>query len=156
MIKVDEIREIVEQKIIGSDKFIVDINVSDDNKISVIIDSDNSGISINDCVLISRAIEDEINRDDEDFELQVESAGLDRPLKMLRQYQKNINNDIDIVFTNGKKLSAKLTAAAAESIDIEYQEKVLLENKKRKQTVTKNETIRLADVKSAKIVVSFR
>ncbi|MDR3227507.1 MAG: ribosome assembly cofactor RimP [Prevotellaceae bacterium] len=156
MIKVEKIKEIVEQKIIDSDKFIVDINVSDDNKIGVIIDSDSCGVNINDCALISRAIEDELNRDDEDFELQVESAGLDRPLKLLRQYQKNINKDIDIVFTNGKKLTAKLTAAATESINIEYQEKVLVENKKRKQIITKNETIMLADVKSAKIVVSFR
>ena len=156
MIEIDKITKIVDEKIAGSDKFIVDINLSADNKIGVIIDSDGKGISIDDCVKISRAIEDSLDRDEHDFELQVESAGLDRPLKMLRQYQKNINNDIDIILTNGKKLTAKLTAATADSICVEYQEKVLLENKKRKQLITKNETLMLTEIKSAKVFVSFK
>ena len=156
MIQVEKIKEIVEQQIAGSDKFIVEISVGNDNKITVIIDSDVSGISINDCVCVSRAIEETLNREDEDFELQVESAGLDRPLKMLRQFLKNINKDIDIVFTNGKKLTAKLIAATDNSIDVEYSEKTLVENKKRKQLITRNETIMFADIKSAKVAVSFK
>jgi ribosome maturation factor RimP len=156
MVEIEKIKETVEQQIAESDKFIVEINVSADNKITVIIDSDANGIAINDCVSISRAIETVLNRDEEDFELQVESAGLDRPLKMLRQFQKNINNDIDIVFTSGKKLTAKLVAAADNSIDIEYSEKALLENKKRKQLITKSETVMLADIKSVKVAVSFK
>jgi ribosome maturation factor RimP len=156
MIDIDKITKIVDENIAGSDKFIVEINVSADSKIGVVVDSDGNGVSINDCVQISRAIEDSLDRDEEDFELQVESAGLDRPLKMLRQYQKNIDKDIDIILTNGKKFTAKLTAAAADSICVEYEEKVLLENKKRKQLVTKNETIMLAEVKSAKVFVSFK
>lgn len=156
MIQVEKIKEIVEQQIAGSDKFIVEISVGNDNKITVIIDSDVNGVSINDCVCVSRAIEETLNREDEDFELQVESAGLDRPLKMLRQFLKNINKDIDIVFTNGKKLTAKLVAAADNSIDVEYSEKTLVENKKRKQLITRNETIMFADIKSAKVAVSFK
>ena len=156
MVQIEKIKEIVERQIAGSDKFIVDINVSSDNKITVIIDSDVGGIAINDCVDISRAIEDVLNREEEDFELQVESAGLDRPLKMFRQFQKNINNNIDIVFTNGKKLTAKLVAATATNIDVEYSEKTLLENKKRKQFITQTEQIMLADIKSAKIAISFK
>lgn len=156
MAEIEKIKEIVEQQITESDKFIVDINISADNKITVIIDSDINGVSINDCVQVSRAIEDVLNRDEEDFDLLVESAGLDRPLKMLRQFQKNINNNVDIVFTNGKKLNAKLVAATENTIDVEYSEKALLENKKRKQLITKTETIMLADIKSVKVAISFK
>ncbi|MDR2126910.1 MAG: ribosome assembly cofactor RimP [Prevotellaceae bacterium] len=156
MINIEKIKETVELKIAGSDKFIVDINVSMDNKINIIVDSDSSGVNINDCADISRAVEDVLNRDDEDFEIEVASAGLSSPLKMLRQYQKNINKDIDIVFANGRKLTAKLVEAAADSIDVEYEEKIIAENKKRKQTITKNETIMLNDVKSVKAVVLFK
>jgi ribosome maturation factor RimP len=156
MINIEKIKEIIEQEIAGSDKFIVDINISADNKISITIDSDSGGINISDCVSISRAVEDLLNRDEEDFEMEVTSAGLSSPFKMLRQYQKNINKDIDIVFKNGKKLSAKLIRATADSIDVEYEEKMIIENKKRKQLITKNETVMLADVKSVKTAVSFK
>ncbi|MDR1983855.1 MAG: ribosome assembly cofactor RimP [Prevotellaceae bacterium] len=156
MIKVDKVKEIVERQVVGSDKFVVDVNINADNKIDIIIDSDSGGVNINDCVLISRAVEKELNRDEEDFELQVASAGLDRPLKILRQYQKNINKDIDIVFKNGKKLTAKLVGATADSIDVEYEEKVVLENKKRKQMIIKNESIIIDDIKSVKVVVLFK
>lgn len=156
MTEVEKIKEIVETQAAENGMFIVEISVSADNRISVIIDSDVKSVGINDCVCISRAIEDALNRDEEDFELLVESAGLDRPLKMLRQFQKNINSDIDIVFKNGKKLTAKLIAASANNIDVEYSEKTLLENKKRKQQVIKHETIMIADTKSIKVAVLFK
>ncbi|MDR2065808.1 MAG: ribosome assembly cofactor RimP [Prevotellaceae bacterium] len=156
MINIEKIKEIIEREIAGSDKFIVDIDISADNKISIAVDSDSEGINISDCISISRTVEDVLNREDEDFELEVASAGLSSPLKMLRQYQKNINKDIDIVFKSGKKLTAKLTGATADSIDVEYKEKMIIENKKRKQLITKNETVMLADVKSVKVAVSFK
>ncbi|MDR1552401.1 MAG: ribosome assembly cofactor RimP [Prevotellaceae bacterium] len=156
MIDIEIIKEIVNRKIADSDKFIVDINVSADNKINIVVDSDSGRINIDDCASISRTVEEALNREDEDFELEVTSAGLSNPLKMLRQYQKNINRDIDIVFKNGKKLTAKLVRATTDSIDVEYEEKMIIENKKRKQLMTKNETIMLDDVKSVKVVVSFK
>ncbi|MDR1198622.1 MAG: ribosome assembly cofactor RimP [Prevotellaceae bacterium] len=156
MINSEKIRETVERKIENSDKFIVDINISADSKINIVLDSDSGKISINDCAEISRAVEDILNRDDEDFELEVASAGLDSPLRMLRQYQKNINRDIDIVFKTGRKLMAKLAGATADSIDVQYEEKATVENKKRKQLITKSETITLDSVKSVKVVVLFK
>ncbi|MDR2652879.1 MAG: ribosome assembly cofactor RimP [Prevotellaceae bacterium] len=156
MIDIEIIKEIVNRKIADSDKFIVDINISADNKINIVVDSDSGGININDCASISRTVEEVLNKNDEDFELEVTSAGLSNPLKMLRQYQKNINKDIDIVLKNGKKLTAKLVRATADSIDVEYEEKMIIENKKRKQLITKHETIMLDDVKSVKVVVLFK
>jgi ribosome maturation factor RimP len=156
MINREKIKETVEQKIENSDKFIVDINISGDNKINIVLDSDSGKINIDDCAEISRAVEDVLNRDDEDFELEVASAGLNSPLKMLRQYKKNISRNIDIVFTDGRKLTAKLVGAEAGSIDVEYEEKVSVENKKRKQLTKKNETITLDSVKSVKVVVEFK
>ncbi|MDR0420645.1 MAG: ribosome assembly cofactor RimP [Prevotellaceae bacterium] len=156
MIDIEKIKKTVEQKIEGSDKFIVDINISVDSKISIILDSDSGKINIDDCAEISRTVENVLNRDDEDFELEVASAGLSSPLKMLRQYQKNINRDIDIVFTDGRKLTAKLIGTANNGINIEYEEKVIVENKKRKQIITKNETVTFDRIKSVKVAVSFK
>ncbi|MDR2292521.1 MAG: ribosome assembly cofactor RimP [Prevotellaceae bacterium] len=156
MINIAKIKETVEHKIAGSDMFIVDIGISADNKINIVVDSDSGGVNIGDCAAISRAVEEALNRDDDDFELEVASAGLSSPLKMLRQYQKNINKDIDIVFKNGKKLTAKLICATVDNVVVEYEEKMIVENKKHKQKITKNETIMLADVKSVKAVVLFK
>ncbi|MBP5643392.1 MAG: hypothetical protein J6X10_04070 [Bacteroidales bacterium] len=75
---------IIEKALEGSDKFLVDLKITTDNRIFVAIDGDN-GIVIDDCVELSRAIENSLNRDEEDFELNVASAGLDSPLRMKRK-----------------------------------------------------------------------
>lgn len=140
---------------LNSSEFVVEIAVSTSNKIMVTIDSD-SGITIDRCVAISRAIEQTLDREEEDFELEVASAGLSEPMKLPRQYKKNIGRTISVVSLNGEKYKGKLVEADDQKFRIEFEEKVLLEGKKRKQLVTKVLELLYTDVKSTKIEVTFR
>jgi len=155
MISKSTIEGIVNQHINVDKEFVVEISVSSSNKIIVLIDSDD-GITIDRCVLVSRAIEQSFDRDEEDFELEVSSAGLSSPLKVVRQYQKNIGRNLDVVLTNGTKIQGKLLLATESSFSIEVQEKVVVEGKKRKELITKTIDLPYSDVKSAYIVVTFR
>ena len=85
MIDKFKVLDIVKDVLEGSDKYLVNMKITPDNRIFVDIDGDN-GINIEDCIEVSRAIENSLNRDEEDFELNVSSAGADSPLKMPRQY----------------------------------------------------------------------
>ncbi len=151
-------RQLIEQVVTSSlndSEFVVDITVSSSNKIMVTIDSD-SGITIDRCVLVSRAIEKELDREKDDFELEVASAGLSEPMKLPRQYKKNIGRIVSVVTLNGEKFTGKLIDANDQQFCIEFEEKVLVEGKKRKQLVTKNVDLLYTDVKSTKIEVIFR
>ena len=85
----------------GTDKFLVDLHISKDNRINVSIDGDN-GINIDDCIELSRYIESHLDREVEDFELNVASAGLDTPLKLLRQYKKNVGRSLRVELMTGE------------------------------------------------------
>lgn len=115
MIPVKKVSEILEKLIIGTDFFIVGITVKPNNKINIEIDRMN-GININDCAGISRKLEKELNRDIEDFELQVSSPGLGSSFKVKQQYIKNLNRLINIKTTDNKKITAVLTDVNENSI----------------------------------------
>ena len=89
MIDKFKVLDIVKDALEGSDKFLVSMKITPDNRIFVDIDGDN-GINIDDCIELSRTIENQLDRDEEDFELNVSSAGADAPLKMPRQYRRQI------------------------------------------------------------------
>ncbi len=155
MIKVSDIVKLVEQAIEGSEMFLVEVAVTPDNRIEISLDSF-AGVSIDDCVRVSRFIEDNMNRDEEDYELMVASAGLSEPLKILKQYEKNIGKEVDVVLKNGQKRTGILRAATDSTITIEYETKELVEGKKRKQTIVKTEEWNLGDVKSTKVVINVK
>lgn len=155
MIEKKFIESVVNQHLEPKTEFIVDVSVSANNRILVIIDSD-TGITIDRCVDVSRAIEQQLDRDKEDFELEVASAGLSEPLKIVRQYIKNIGRTVEVVMNSGVKKFGTLLSASNEGFSIEVQEKELVEGKKRKVMVTKTIPLAYADVKSTKIVISFR
>lgn len=155
MIEKKFIESVVNQHLEPQTEFIVDVSVSANNRILVIIDSD-TGITIDRCVDVSRAIEHQLDRDKEDFELEVASAGLSEPLKIVRQYIKNIGRTVEVVMNSGVKKSGTLLSASNEGFSIEVQEKELVDGKKRKVMVTKTIPLAYADVKSTKIVISFR
>ena len=110
------------------------------------IDGDN-GVNIDDCIELSRAIEGNLNRDEEDFELNVSSAGADQPLKLTRQYRKNVGRDLEVVTLDGEKAEGVLEDASDEGI-------VLRTHGTKKQAP---ETLRFAyrDIKSAKVAIKF-
>jgi ribosome maturation factor RimP len=155
MIKTSDVTQLVEQAIKGSDMFLVEVIVTPDNRIEISLDSF-TGVSIDDCVRVSRFIEDNMDRDIEDYELMVASAGLSEPLKILKQYEKNIGKQVDVVLKNGQKKTGVLRAATDSTITIEYETKELVEGKKRKQTVVKTEEWSLSDIKSTKVVINVK
>ncbi|MCL2098571.1 MAG: ribosome assembly cofactor RimP [Bacteroidales bacterium] len=154
MIKKADIQSLVEKSIARTDLFLVGIKVSADNCIEVLVDSP-KGVDLDHCTAISRAIESGLDRDVEDFELTVSSAGLDLPFQVLQQYLKYIGKEVEIVFKNGKKLKATLTAADAESLSISYIVLKKEEGAKRKKPITETATYQMNEIKSTKPVINF-
>ncbi len=154
MITVAKIQEIAEQKLAESANFIVEITIKSGNRINVLLDNDN-GISISDCVAMSRHIESGLDREKEDFELNVMSPGLSEPFKILRQYQKNIGKQVDVVTKEGKKINGKLLKASDLGIELESRAKERIEGKKGKQLIINNINLTFNQIKETKIVVSF-
>lgn len=154
MITVEKIKHIAEAKLAEGTNFIVDIAVKPGNKIIILLDNDN-GISIKDCVEMSRYVESNLDREADDFELNVMSPGLTEPFKALRQYQKNIDKQVDVVTKEGKKLSGKLISANEEGIQLQTRSKEKVEGKKAKQLITNNIELTFNQIKETKIVISF-
>ena len=152
MIDAVRIREIAEAQMDGTDLFVVDVRVAPGNGIEVVVDSDTQ-VGIDRCVALSRA---SLDREQEDFELTVTSAGIGQPLRMLRQYRKLIGREVEVVLKEGGKLVATLTDATGEAITVEYQEKAAVEGKKRKELVTRRRELPLAEVKSTCEHLSFK
>ena len=155
MISKEIIKSIVDPKLDEENVFLVDISVSPSNQIVVTVDGD-KGVTIDQCIAISRHIEGSLNRDEEDFELEVSSSGLGQPLKVLRQYTKNIGREVEVVLTNGSKLKGKMVASDNEGISLEVEKKLLLEGKKRKELVTETIPLKYSEIKTTKVVISFR
>lgn len=150
MITADQIRQLIEEKIAGTEKFIVDVSVSPGNRIVVEIDSP-EGIYINDCTEIHRFIESKIDRESEDFELMVSSPGLEEPFKILKQYQKNIGRLVRVIQKTGIVTEGELTKAGNEGIEISIKKKEKLNGKK--QLTIKLIPISFNQIKDTKLVI---
>ena len=155
MIDKQLIKTIVENSIQCSDKFIVSVNITTNNIIEIVLDAD-SNITIDDCIAVSQDVEASLNRDEEDFELTVYSAGLSEPLKLLRQYKKHIGKEVEVLLKTGNKVKGILAVVNEQEIEIHYQVKELLEGKKRKQLVDKTDCFNFNDIKSTKLVINFK
>jgi ribosome maturation factor RimP len=154
MITLKRITELAEEKIAEGENFIVEISVKPGNKITVLLDND-KGVSIADCVAMSRHIEFSLDRETEDFELSVSSPGLDQPLKTLRQYEKYIGKQVDVVTKENKKHTGKLISCDEEGIVIESKVKEKTEGKKGKQTIISNLNFNFNQIKETKVVILF-
>ena len=139
----------VEELLAGTDKFLVDILIQPTNRIFIYFDSDTT-ITIHDCQEISRTIECNLNRDSEDYDLTVSSSGLDRPLKMLRQYRKNIGKELDVVTTDGKNIIGNLIKVDENFLELEHPV-----NKPKKDNKRDNTLLPLSEIKTAKVIVKF-
>ena len=154
MITVESIQKLANEKLAESSNFIVDISVKPGNKIVVLLDND-KGVSIADCVAMSRHIEFNLDREKDDFELNVMSPGLSEPFKILRQYQKNIGKRVDVVTKENKKLTGKLLSATETGIVLEVKSKEKTEGKKAKQEVINNINLTFNQIKETKVVILF-
>lgn len=154
MITIDSIQKLADEKLAEGSNFIVDITVKPGNKIIVLLDND-KGVSIADCVAMSRHIEFNLDREKDDFELNVMSPGLTEPFKILRQYQKNIGKYVDVVTKENKKITGKLLKASDEGIILEAKSKEKIEGKKAKQEIINNINLTFNQIKETKVVILF-
>ncbi len=145
----------VEEGLQGTDYFVVDVTVQPGNTIVVEIDN-REGVDIDRCVELSRFIESKLDRDTEDFELEVGSAGLTSPFKVLGQYRKNIGNEVEVLTKGGVKLSGVLKDAGEECFTVTITKKVKPENAKRKIEVEEDLTFAYDEVKYTKYLIRFK
>lgn len=161
MIAESKIKQLIDDRIEGSKLFVVDIKVTTSNKINVLIDGFD-GVSISDCVDVSRGIEHNLDREEEDFELEVSSAGLDTPFMVPQQYEKNVGRAVKIYTHDGRKHEGELIHVDAEKIEITYDEKVRIEGRKKKELVTRVEEYffesdeKEKKIRDTKIIISFK
>ena len=153
MIDKKKIEALVDENLEGTDRFVVDIKVSPENLIQVFIDADSS-VTIDHCVSLSRHIEGNLDRDEEDFELRVMSSGADMPFTMLRQYKKNIGRKVDVILNEGKEIRGLLLDADENNIRME--EEIMVKRGKSKKFV-KGEVIDIPmnDIKQTKVIITF-
>ena len=147
MIDKQALKQFIEQRLEGTDYFLVDLSVNAANEIKIEIDS-MEGVDIDFCVELSREIEEAFPREPEDYELEVGSAGLTSPFKVLKQFEKNIGNKVEVLTADGRKLRGTLTEASPESFTIETMVKVKPEGAKRPVEQPKPETFAYSQVKS--------
>jgi len=154
MITSHKVRDIVLNSIAQGELYIVEVTVAPGNRINVIIDS-MKGATIDDCVMVNRSIEQQLDREVEDFELEVSSPGLTQPFKVLQQYHKNIGREVEVIRKDGQKQVGKLLAMDNNIMTIEIQKRVKLEGKKRPEWITEQHKIDINEVKSTKLVINF-
>jgi len=133
--------------------FLVDLSISDSYKISVTLDGDN-GVVLQDCIDISRAIDNNLDREEQDFSLEVASAGVSTPLKMFRQYKKNIGRTLK-VRTATETIEAKLENVTEENILLSWTTREPKKIGKGKETVEHKREIPFSEIKEAIVIIIF-
>ena len=149
MIEQSVIEDIVNSQLKGTDGYLVDVTISTDNDIVVEIDSD-SGVDIDTCVSINNAIDALLDRDVEDYSLQVGSSGITSPFKVKRQYDKNVGNEVEVL-CGSKKYFGILKSVEDESFTIETPVKVKGEKKPQMQALT----FKYSEIKYTKYNLKF-
>ena len=155
MIEKATITQLVGEWLDGKDYFLVDTQISPDNKITVEIDHAD-GVWIEDCVELSRYIEDHLDRDKEDFELEVGSAGLGQPFKVPQQYINFIGKEVEVLDLEGKKTKGTLKSVDGSTFIVTTQVKVKPEGKKRPELTDVDKTFEMDKVKYTKYIISFK
>ena len=155
MIEVGVVKALVEEWLSGKDYFLTDLTISPDDRIVVEIDH-KDGVWIEDCVELSRFIESGLDREREDFELEVGSAGIGQPFKVLRQYQIHQGDRVEVLKADGKKLVGVLGEADEQGFALTVTEKVKLEGKKRPELVDRDYRLAFDEVKHTKYLIDFK
>ncbi|GGD33895.1 ribosome assembly cofactor RimP [Flavobacterium orientale] len=133
--------------------FLIDFSISDANKINVILDGDH-GVTLQDCIDISRAIEHNLDREEVDFSLEVASAGVSTPLKSIRQYKKNIGRVLQVK-TNSEIYEATLDSVSDEAITLSWTAREPKKVGKGKETVKKMVKLPFSEIKEALVIIIF-
>ena len=134
--------------------FLVDLKISNDKSINVILDGDKE-VNIKDCINISRAIEFDLDRDEEDFSLEVASAGVGSPLKFPRQYRKNLGRKLEVISSDGLKFIGELTHVKEDAIELQWKQREPKPIGKGKVTVIKNKILTFDEISQTKVMIKF-
>lgn len=155
MISKDIVNQLVEEYLAGSSNYLVDLTVTPDQRIIIEIDAE-KGVSIDDCVKLNRQLVDKLSPEIEEYELEVSSAGITEPFKVLRQYQKNKGKEVEVLTREGKKLSGILGEASESGFLLKVEKKVKEEGAKRKTTVEEILTFNYTEIKTTKMIIRFK
>jgi ribosome maturation factor RimP len=155
MITAEQVRDLVSGRIEGSELFLVDVIVKGGSNVRVLVDS-MEGVKIEECAGLSRWLTAELDLIDDDHSLEVSSPGLDTPLMLRQQYEKNIGREVEVVFNDGKKKKGTLLAVNDEGIRMEVSEKSLTGgSQKKKKYVPVEKEYTFNEMKSTKVIISF-
>ncbi|MEN9443998.1 MAG: ribosome assembly cofactor RimP [Bacteroidota bacterium] len=154
MISAERVKQIVQEKISETELFLVEVKVSTDNKIYVALDSMN-GVTISECVLVNRHIENSIDREQEDYELEVSSAGLSASFKVANQYIKNKGKTLAVLTNQGERYEGIILAADETGFSLETNKGSSSTDKKKIVSLKQEMYFTYLQVKSAKLVITF-
>lgn len=155
MITTQQVRDLIKDKLEEKNCFVVEIEVRPGNNILLEVDSLN-GFTIQDCVDFSRAVEHNLDREVEDFELLVSSPGLDKPFRVKEQYVKNVGRQVKVITNNGEKIKGELKSVDDNEIELEYSYKKRIEGRKKKQTIIEQKKIEFNNIKETTLIISFK
>ena len=155
MIDKNIVRRLVDEWLEGKEYFLVDIQISPDSKVVVEIDHAD-GVWIEDCVELSKFIEENLSRDEEDYELEVGSAGLGQPFKVPQQYINFIGKEVEVLDHDGRKVSGILKSVDGNKFVVSVNEKVHVEGKKRPVKMDVDHEDDMNEEKYTKYLISFK
>ena len=145
---------VLEKGMEDTDLFLVDVNISKDNRIVVEIDSD-TRVDIEECIRLNRLVESEFDRDVEDYELEIGSAGLTSPLRIPRQYRKYVGEEVEVLTVAGKKQKGVLKSADEEGFVLTVSRKEKPEGAKRAVMVESDMPFKYDEIKYTKYIIQF-
>ncbi|GHT10718.1 ribosome maturation factor RimP [Bacteroidia bacterium] len=155
MIEKAVVKEIVEDYLKDSENYLVDLEVKPGNEIVVEIDNDQA-VSIDDCIALNKYIESKLDRDLEDYELEVGSSGIGQAFKNPRQYRKNIGNEVELLAKSGIKYTGILKDAGEKEMILTIKKQVKPEGAKRKTVVEEDLTFTYSEIKHTKYLIRFK
>lgn len=155
MIEKETVKSLVNQWLEGKEYFLTDLSVSTDNRIVVEIDH-KEGVWIDDCVNLSRYIDQHLDREVEDYELEVGSAGIGQPFKVLQQYINHVGKQVEVLTTTGEKLRGLLKEANEEDITLTVTVKVKEEGMKRPKLQEQDRKLPFGDIKQTTYVIDYK
>ena len=152
----EQIIQAVETAVAERGCFLVEVSLSAANDIEIVIEKEEGIVDWDDCAAIDAVMHAAFDQDVEDYALTVSSAGLDRPFKVFRQYQKAVGTKVDVKFKGGKRLVATLSAATEDSITLQYTALEAVEGKKKKEKVEHEDTFPLTEINSVTPYIEFK
>jgi len=154
MIAKEKVIELVNQWLEGKEYFLVDLQIDSENKITVEIDQ-KEGVWIDDCVALSQYIESRLDREVEDYDLEVGSAGIGQPMKVLQQLLNCVGQEVEVLTAEGKKMQGLLKEASEQSLTIVTQQKVKLEGAKRPKLTDVEVSLKKEEIKYVKQLIKI-